>query len=154
MPSEGLPSSHLPPPPAQLAIGLGFVLGTWLLLDSVNRLITGSFLRWRGLAPSPHAAARLGLPPASLTLWILLFGALWMLLPNLYLFQNRRPAWAAMLGLALASVWYIGWATPLLVAVLILLLLPASRSGFNPPRRPAPETPAPPAPAAPDPARR
>ena len=146
-------SSQIPPPPAQLAIVLGFLFGTWLLLDSVHRWITGYFLQWRGFAPTTQAAARLGVPAGALTLWVFVFGVFWMLAPNLYLFQNRRPAWAATLVLALASFWYAGWATPLLAAVVVLLLLPASWSNFNPPRRP-PAAPAPPTRAAPGPAGR
>jgi hypothetical protein len=126
----------LPPLPARVAVVLGFLLGTWLLLDSLHRLIAGTFLRWRGLAPTAAAAGWLGVRADALTLWILLFGALWMLVPNLYLFQNRRPTWAATLALALGSLWYAGWATALLLAVVVLLLLPPVRAGFNPPPRP------------------
>lgn len=135
MASASLPASHLPPLPARIAVVLGFLLGTWLLLDSVHRWVTGYFLQWRAVAPTATAAAYLGVHAASMTLWIFLFGALWMLVPNLYLFQNRRPAWAAMVGLSLVSLWYAGWATLLLLAVFVLLLPGPVRAGFNPPRR-------------------
>jgi hypothetical protein len=135
MPPAALSTSHLPPLPARIAVVLGFLFGTWLLLDSVHRLITGYFLQWGSLAPTITAAGHLGFRASSLTLPVLLLGALWMLVPNLYLFQNRRPAWIGMLTLAVASLWYLGWATLLPGAIGGLLLLSPVRAGLNPRRR-------------------
>ncbi|MGH9394215.1 MAG: hypothetical protein ACRD1E_08605 [Terriglobales bacterium] len=110
---------------------LGFLLGSWLLTDGLHRLITGDFLRLHGqLGPWAQLVARVGLDPMRLGLPIALFGVLWMLVPNLYLFQNRPRAWVAMLLLIVASGWYLGAATVLLLAQLVLLLLPATRRGL------------------------
>ena len=109
--------SRLPPAPARAAILLGFLTGTWALVEGLNRWITGHGLRLDGYA-GPWAAW--GVAAAAL-------GALWMVVGNLYLFQNRLPNWKAMMVLVVVSSWFAGWATPVLVAQLVLLLLPATR---------------------------
>lgn len=109
----------LPAVAAQAAIVLGFLLGTWMLLDGLHFCITGRYL---------NLAATRPLGPATLmAILSIAFGALWMIIPNLLLFQNRPAPWKAMLVLIVASSWYVGAATPLLVAMLLLLLLPATR---------------------------
>ncbi|TAN24599.1 MAG: hypothetical protein EPN33_02210 [Acidobacteria bacterium] len=111
-------SPGLPPAPAQAAIILGFLLGTWMLVDSVHCWITGTYVR--------VPAHLFGWTPAMSGL-VFLFGVLWMLVPNLYLFQNRLSTWKAMVILVVVSSWSLGLATPVLCAQLVLLLLPHTR---------------------------
>ncbi|HXE31283.1 MAG TPA: hypothetical protein VN515_05735 [Terriglobales bacterium] len=113
--------SSLPPSPAQAAVIIGFVAGTWLLVEGFALLIAHRPLMLWG-HPGPWAA------------WgsaAILLGALWMLCGNLYLFQNRSGAWKAMIVLTVASSWYAGWAVAAVIAQLLLLLLPSTRRGLN-----------------------
>lgn len=115
-------SSALPSRPAQIAIILGFVEGTWALVDGFHRIITGDFIRLLG-----HVGPWAGWGGAAIVL-----GALWMGFGNLYLFQNRWSNWAAMLGVALVSFWRAGgWVTAVLALQLVLLLLPETRAGLR-----------------------
>ena len=112
----------MPPPPARAAITLGFLLGTWALVDGFHLLITGTSIRIFGYT-GPWAAWGVA---------AIVLGVLWMLLGNLYLFQNRLAIWKAFIVLLVVSSWSAGWAAPILVVQLLLLLLPATRRGFNP----------------------
>jgi hypothetical protein len=116
-------SRGLPAPSGQAAVVLGFLLGTWMLVDGLTYAITGAFL--------PVPATMPPAPGPAMALLTTVFGALWMLVPNLFLFQNRLAAWKAMLILVVATSWYLGAATPLLLAQLVLLLLPATRHGLR-----------------------
>lgn len=111
----------MPSKSAQLAIGLGFLLGTWLLVDGFQTLITGHPLLVAG-HPGPWVAW--GATAA-------LAGALWMLLGNLYLFQNRSANWKAFTILVVLSSWSAGWAVLILVAQLALLLTPSARRSLR-----------------------
>lgn len=113
----------LPAPAGQAAVVLGFLLGTWMLVNGLTYRLTGAFL------PVPAT-----MPPAPGLAMALLstgFGALWMIVPNLFLFQNRVRTWKAMLVLVVATSWYLGAATPLLLTQLVLLLLPATRKALR-----------------------
>ena len=113
--------SPFPARTAQAAIIIGFLLGTWMLTDGLHVAIVGTLVRWRGFPWGP--AAPWG--------WVVAFGGLWMLIPNLLLFHNRRWAWAAMVALAVASAWYWGPASLALGLIVVLLLLPATRRGLS-----------------------
>lgn len=51
-----------------------------------------------------------------------------MVAGNLYLFQNRTTVWRALIVLIVVSSFGAGWAAPVLVAQLVLLLLPVTRT--------------------------
>ncbi len=115
-------STGLPPLAAQVAIVLGVLLGTWMLLNSVHFWITGNYVH----AP----AALLAWTPS--TAWVVFaFGVFWMVVPNVYLFRNRLGAWKVMLLLAVVSSWNLGWIAPILAAQIVLLALPATRRGLR-----------------------
>jgi len=114
-------ASTLPPAPAQAAIVLGFLLGSWTLVEGLELVITG-----RAVMIAGHAG-----PWAAWGAAAALLGAAWMLVGNLYLFQNRSAAWKAMAILVVLSSWGAGWALPVLLAQLVLLLLPATRRGLR-----------------------
>ncbi len=59
------------------------------------------------------------------------FGVLWMLVPNLYLFQNRLRTWKGMMVLVVLSSWNLGILTPVLATQLVLLLLPTTRQALR-----------------------
>ncbi|HUX66135.1 MAG TPA: hypothetical protein VMV31_01460 [Terriglobales bacterium] len=120
-PPEPAPASILPPAPAQAAIVLGFLIGTWTLVDGLHIWITGHTVLIVGHS-GPWAAW--GVAGA-------LLGAAWMLVGNLYLFQNRSASWKAMAVLVVLSSWGAGWGLAALLAQLALLLLPATRRGLN-----------------------
>lgn len=109
----------LPSPAGQAAVVLGFLLGTWMLVDGLTFGITGAFLPVPATVPPS--------PGPAMAVLTATFGALWMIIPNLFLFQNRLATWKAMLVLVVATSWYVGAATPLLLAQLVLLLLPATQ---------------------------
>lgn len=69
-----------------------------------------------------------GMPWAAWGGWSVLLGAAWMAAGNLYLFQNKISIWRALIVLIVVSSFGAGWAAPVLVAQLALLLLPATRS--------------------------
>lgn len=117
-------SFRLPPLPAQIAVVLGFLIGTWTLVCGFTTLITGAPLRVFGSA-GPWAAWGV----AAIAL-----GAVWMVIGNVYLFQNRLASWKAITILVVVSSWGAGWATLVLIAQLVLLLVPATRRGLNPRR--------------------
>lgn len=108
----------MPPRTAQIAVLLGFLEGTWALLNGVLVLISG-----RGLMASVA-----GIPWAAWGAWAALLGAAWMVAGNLYLFQNRTTVWRALIVLIVVSSFGAGWAAPVLVAQLVLLLLPVTRT--------------------------
>ncbi|HEY8055704.1 MAG TPA: hypothetical protein VIE13_07315 [Terriglobales bacterium] len=116
-------SGSFPAPTGQAAIVLGFLLGTWMLVDGLTFCITGAYLPLAATLPRGPVPAMAWLTTA--------FGALWMFVPNLFLFQNRVTSWKAMLVLIVASSWYLGVATPILLTQLVLLLLPATRRGLR-----------------------
>lgn len=113
--------SRLPPLPAQIAVVLGFLIGTWTLVCGFEQLITGVPLRVFG-----HAGPWVGWGAGMIAL-----GAAWMVAGNLYLFQNRLGSWKIITILVVVSSWDAGWATLVLVAQLVLLLLPVTRHGLN-----------------------
>lgn len=105
---------------AQLAILLGFLEGTWAMLNGALHALTRSGL----LTNVP------GVPWASWGVAAILLGAAWMIAGNLYLFQNRPANWRALIILIVISSFGSGWAAPVLVAQMVLLLLPAARRGW------------------------
>ncbi|MGH9520661.1 MAG: hypothetical protein ACRD2D_13470, partial [Terriglobales bacterium] len=108
-----------PRPTAQIAILLGFLEGTWAMLNGALCALTGS-----GLLNVP------GMPWAAWGVGAALLGAAWMIAGNFYLFQNRPANWRALIVLIVVSSFGAGWAAPVLVAQLVLLLLPATRRGW------------------------
>lgn len=131
-PTRSLAPDALPPRTAQAAIVLGFLLGTWMLVDGTHRMITGDFIRLHGqLGPWATLASAAGLDPMRLGWVIVLFGVFWMVIPNIYLFQNRGANWRAMVILIVLSSWYVGSGTALLLPALVLLILPATRRGLR-----------------------
>lgn len=114
-------SPRLPPLPAQIAVILGFLIGTWTLVCGFEQLITGTPLTVLG-----HAG-----PWAGWGAGMVALGAAWMVAGNLYLFQNRLTSWKIITILVVVSSWNAGWAMLVLIAQLVLLLLPVTRRGLN-----------------------
>lgn len=112
----------MPPASAQVAIGLGFLMGVWGLLSGFYCWIAGVRL----------AASVPGLPWAAWGVGAAALGAAWMVAGNLYLFQNRVWVWKTTIVLIVLSSWSAGWAVAVLAAQLILLLLPATRRRLSP----------------------
>ncbi|HXR96627.1 MAG TPA: hypothetical protein VN709_02180 [Terriglobales bacterium] len=100
-----------------IAIVLGFLQGTWDLVDGLNRIITGRFLPFHNwLTPGAHAA------------WLLtMVGAGWMLAGNVFLFQSTARARSGFIAMIVVSSYYAGWLVLFPVTQLALLLLDASR---------------------------
>lgn len=113
--------ARLPPVPAQVAVALGFLIGTWTLVSGFNGVITGTPLEVWG-HPGPWAAWGVGL---------IALGVAWMALGNAYLFQNQLGSWKAYTVLVVVSSFDAGWATLVLIAQLVLLLLPVTRRELN-----------------------
>lgn len=121
-------ATSMPPLSGRLAIILGFLLGTWTLLDGLHRFITGDYVRWHGqLGPWAGLVTKVGLNPMALGGVFVALGVLWLVGANLYLYQNSRPTWRGMVALVVLSGWYLGPATPMLVAQIPLLLWARSR---------------------------
>jgi len=117
-------SCRLPPLPAQIAVVLGFLIGTWTLVCGFETLITGA----------PTSVFGSAGPWAAWGVAAIALGAAWMVIGNLYLFQNRLASWKAITILVVVSSWNAGWATLVLIVQLVLLLMPATRRGLNPKR--------------------
>ncbi|MGH9473529.1 MAG: hypothetical protein ACRD1M_12400 [Terriglobales bacterium] len=120
-PSAEPVAAAMPPPTAQVAIWLGFLLGVWGLLSGFYCWITRA-----GLAASVP-----GVPWAAWGAGSAVLGAAWMVAGNLYLFQNRGWTWKAVIVLLVLSSWSAGWAVAILAVQLVLLLLPATRRGLS-----------------------
>lgn len=116
----------MPPLPAKIAICLAFVEGTWALLQGAHYLVTGAFVAALPLFPALHA------PAAFRAVLLLLYGALGLILANLYLFQNRLASWKALLVLVIVSSWNFGWIALAAVVQMVLLLLPTTRRQLAP----------------------
>jgi hypothetical protein len=103
-----------------------------MIVDGAHRLITGDFVRLRGqLGPWAALVQRLGLEPMNLAPLFLALGILWLVVANLFLFQNSPTSWRALVALAILSLWYLGFGLALDVATLILLLVPATRAALR-----------------------
>lgn len=125
----------LPVEPAltgKIAIGLGLALGTWLIVDGAYRCVFGhaalAAAHWRLLewiSPMVAGGGHWSIAATGAMLWTA--GILWMIVANVYLFQNSLPAWRAMVLLAVASSWITGVVSWVLAAQMILLWLPGTR---------------------------
>ncbi|HZT72123.1 MAG TPA: hypothetical protein VE996_00550 [Terriglobales bacterium] len=125
-----------PPLAAKIAIALGFVLGTWLFVDGVHRLITGDFVRIHGkLGPWADLVRWLGGNPMQFAPVLIVLGAAWLVAANVYLFQNSPASWRGMLLMVIFSSWYAGLASLALVVQLCLLLWPSTRAALGPAER-------------------
>lgn len=126
-------TTDLPPVPGRIAIILGFILGTWSLVDGLLRLITGDFVRIHGkLGPWANLVGRAGLNPMDFGPVLLVMGIVWLVAANLYLFRNTVSSWKLLLIVVILSSWYVGVATLFGVAQVALLLTPATRRALRP----------------------
>lgn len=124
--------NSLPPLPGRIAVTLGFLTGTWTLVDGLHRLITGDFVRIHGqLGPWAKLVASAGLNPMHFGPVFILMGIVCLVAANLYLFQNREPAWKFLLVTAILSSWYVGLATFFAITQTGLLLTPSVRRGLR-----------------------
>lgn len=124
--------SQLPPATGRIAIALGFILGTWSLVDGLHRLITGDFVRIHGqLGPWANLVSRAGLNPMQFGPVLIVMGLVWLVAANLYLFQNSVPSWKFLLVIVIASSWYAGVATLFEIAQVALLLAPPTRRALR-----------------------
>jgi hypothetical protein len=113
---------------AKAAIFLGFITGSWMIVDGAHRLITGDFVRYRGeLGPWATLIRGIGWDPMRFAPVFLALGIAWLVIANLLLFQNTVTAWRAMIAIAVLSLWYLGFGVVIIVAALVLLLVPATR---------------------------
>lgn len=123
-------SGGLPPRAGKIAIVLGILFGTWLLLDGLHQFITGNAVGLHGRLgtwATPAAAGRM--TPMHFGGVLVALGVVWLVTANLYLFQNTLGTWKAMAILVVLSSWYTGLGTAVLLTLLALLL--AARRGVR-----------------------
>lgn len=124
--------STAPPTSAKIAIGLGFILGTWTFVDGAHRLITGDFVRIHGkLGPWADLVRWLGANPMQFGPVLMVLGIAWLVASNVYLFRNSPASWRGMLLMVIFSSWYAGVASVGLVLQLLLLLWPTTRAALE-----------------------
>lgn len=118
----------------KIAVGLGLGLGTWLIVTGAYRTLLGRavlpdghLLTW--FQPRLAGGGHWGVAASGAVLW--LCGIAWMIVANLYLFQNTLPAWRAMVILAVISSGIMGVTSLVLAAQMLLLWLPDTRLGLR-----------------------
>ena len=109
----------------------------WMLFDGVRALLVGDYVTPRSgehagrLGPWTHAVSAVGIEPRStaMKLVFVVYGAVWLAV--VVAFAARQPwAWAAMLALAVGSLWYLVVGTAASAIVIAVLLLPAVRAAY------------------------
>ncbi len=117
-----------------VVLGLALFVGGWLAFDGAHALIKGDYVTPKSgthagqLGPWSKLVAAVGIEPRSTLMKCihLGFGLAWIAV--MICFALQLPwAWAAMLGFACASLWYLPFGTLLGVVQLVLLLLPPLR---------------------------
>ena len=122
-----------PPLTVWLFMLLSWALAWWLALDGLHQRLWGDYFRINGqLGPWAGLATALGIDPFSLSFAFVAFG-LGLLGATFGLFLRRRWGYYTSLGLIACLLLYVGFATPLAVACIVLLLLPQTRAYLMPP---------------------
>ncbi len=112
-----------------LAAGVAFILGSWLVFDGTRAFVKGDYVTpssgpYAGkLGPWSRVVSAVGLEPrSSLVKGLHVFlGVCWLAALGIFLW---RPAagWRALLGMSVASTWYLPVGTVLSVLEIIILL--------------------------------
>ena len=118
-----------------IVAGLAVFLGGWLAFDGAHALLTGDYVTpksgrfARQLGPWSKLVAAVGIDPRSTLMKSIHvgLGALWIAVTLAYAF-GASWAWGAMLGCALASLWYLPFGAVIGLVQIVLLLLPPLRS--------------------------
>lgn len=119
-----------------MTVILGVILGGWLAFDGARAFVIGDYLTPRTgesagqLGPWSRLVAAVGLDPRSPVMKgaHIALGMLW--LASVGCFAARVPgAWWAVAACAVASLWYLPVGTLIAIVELVLLFLPALRSG-------------------------
>jgi hypothetical protein len=118
-----------------LAAALAAFEAGYMVLDGTRSLITGSyFTPSRGayagqLGPWTRAVRGIGIEPESRLMKsiFVVYGASWLVVALAFPFMTAGWAWAAMLVLAVGSLWYLVIGTITSALVIVLLLLPGVR---------------------------
>ena len=119
-----------------MVLALALFVGGWLTFDGVHALVKGDYVTPRSgthagqLGPWSKLVEAVGIEPrSSLMKWIhVVFGTAWMAVMICFAL-GLSWAWAAMLGFAIASLWYLPFGTLLGVVQIVLLLTPTLRGG-------------------------
>jgi hypothetical protein len=119
----------------RIAAVLGFAEGTWMLVEGMHRLIAGAYPAVSGVDRWQRMLIARGINPQRMAPLLVLLGALWLTVGNLYLFQNRRPAWIGLLVLALTSLLYAMVGTAIAIVICALLLAPTTQRALSAVRR-------------------
>ncbi len=128
------PSAHAAARPAYrtpltiwLFVAGAWLLGWWFLYDGLHQRLWGDYTRIDGqLGPWAGLAQAVGLDPQRLALFFIALGS--GLLGASFGVLLRRP-WGYYTALLLSAITllYLGFGTPVALACLLLLVLPASR---------------------------
>ncbi|MCZ6688269.1 MAG: hypothetical protein O7H41_01565 [Planctomycetota bacterium] len=110
----------------------------WMTFDGLRALTSGDYVtpktgEWAGkLGPWSHLVSAVGIEPRSTLMKCIfvVYGIVWLGVTAA--FALGRPwAWWPMFGLSVGSLWYLMIGTGTSVLLIILLLLPAVRRGFQ-----------------------
>ncbi len=118
-----------------IILALALLQGGWLLFDGSRALIVGDYVTPSSgphagqLGPWSRIVSALGFAPRSTFIKCLhlLLGLAWLVALLVFVL---RPAsgWWAILGCAVASLWYLPMGTLMSIIVLVLLLTPQIRN--------------------------
>lgn len=119
-----------------IVLGLALFSGGWLAFDGAHALVTGDYVtprtgRFAGqLGPWSKVVSAVGIEPRSTAMKLIhvVVGAAWLI--AMAGFATRQP-WGrgGMLVCAILGLWYLPWGTLLGMIQVVLLSLPALRSG-------------------------
>ncbi len=112
-----------------IVLGLALIQGGWLVFDGGRALVVGDYVtpasgpRAGQLGPWSRIVSALGFNPRSTFIKCLhlILGIAWLI--SLLLFAFRpSTGWWALLGCALASLWYLPVGTLLSIVIIALLM--------------------------------
>ena len=109
----------------------------WMVFDGMRALVVGDYVTPKSgehagkLGPWSQLVSAIGIEPRStaMKLVFVVYGIAWLAV--VAAFAVRQPwAWAAMLALAVGSLWYLAAGTVASAVVIAVLLVPAVRSAY------------------------
>jgi hypothetical protein len=119
-----------------VVVALAVFEGGYMAIDGGRALITGEYItpssgEYKGqLGPWTRIVETIGIAPRSTVMKsiFVVYGLVWLGIASA--FAARLPySWGLMLAAAIGSLWYFVIGTVFSVVMIVLLLLPAVRSG-------------------------
>ena len=100
---------------------IAFILGLWLLFDSMFAILFGRYFSSTTLSPWADVLRNFNIDPFQFAPGILALGILW--LSSMFALMSRYPRWRSFYGTtAVLTTWYLPVGTFLSLTALVLIL--------------------------------